>query len=207
MGNELIFRNGSFGELRIAKESNDLSDLAKVLPESYQKSNEFSVDRKCRQNVATDDRRTFTDKDKVHRTLKSTTFAVQHGILSLIVIRLRYWQMRTHCCGHSVVHDVSWGAQNGKRLLRTQNQKHFLCSGHKICVCNKCCARGQTVKHLCRQQCVGNNVSSFARDFRSSYVTSILITKLTFAMFLLKLSTLSAAIFLFISSVLSLLCV
>ena len=33
---------------------------------------------------------------------------------------------------------------------------------------------------------------------RSSYVTSILITKPTFAMFLLKLSTLSAAIFLFV---------
>ena len=28
---------------------------------------EFSVNRKCRQNVATDDRRTFTDKDKVRR--------------------------------------------------------------------------------------------------------------------------------------------
>ena len=41
---------------------------------------------------------------------------------------------------------------------------------------------------------------------RSSYVTSILITKLTFAMFLLKLSTLSAAIFLFVSLVLLLLC-
>ena len=41
---------------------------------------------------------------------------------------------------------------------------------------------------------------------RPSYVTSILITKLTFAMFLLKLSTLSAAIFLFVSLVLSLLC-
>ena len=41
---------------------------------------------------------------------------------------------------------------------------------------------------------------------RSSYVTSILITKLTFAMCLLKLSTLSAAIFLFVSLVLSLLC-
>ena len=40
---------------------------------------------------------------------------------------------------------------------------------------------------------------------RSSYVTSILITKLTFAMFLLKLSTLSTAIFLFVSLVLSLL--
>ena len=39
----------------------------------------------------------------------------------------------------------------------------FLCPGHKICVRNKCCARGQTGKHLCRQQCVGNNVSSFAR--------------------------------------------
>ena len=44
--NEHIFRNGSFRELRIAKESNDLADLAKVVPESYQKSNEFSVKRK-----------------------------------------------------------------------------------------------------------------------------------------------------------------
>ena len=44
--------------------------------------------------------------------------------------------------------------------------------GHKMflnkirnifCVCNKCCARGQTRKHFCRQQCVRNNVSSFAR--------------------------------------------
>ena len=43
----------------------DLADLAKVLPESYQKSNEFSVNRICGQNVPTDDRRTFTDKDKV----------------------------------------------------------------------------------------------------------------------------------------------
>ena len=65
--NEHIFRNGSFRELKIAKESNDLADLAKVVPESYQKSNEFSVNRKCGQNVATDDRRTFTDKGKVRR--------------------------------------------------------------------------------------------------------------------------------------------
>ena len=63
--NEHIFRNGSFRELKIAKEPNDLADLAKVLPESYQKSNEFSVKRKCGQNVATYNRRTFTDKDKV----------------------------------------------------------------------------------------------------------------------------------------------
>ena len=63
--NEHIFRNGSFCDLKIAKESNDLADLAKVLPESYQKSNEFSVNRKCRHDVATDVKRTFTDKDKV----------------------------------------------------------------------------------------------------------------------------------------------
>ena len=48
-------------------------------------------------------------------------------------------------------------AQTGKHLLRTQNvseqnQKHFLFPGHKICVRNKCCARGQTGKHLCWQQ-------------------------------------------------------
>ena len=81
------------------------------------------------------------------------------------------WWTRTHCCGHIVAHDVSWAAQTGKHLLRTQNvskqnQKHFLCPGHKICVRNKCCVRVQTKKQLCRQQCVRNNVSSFARAFR-----------------------------------------
>ena len=48
---------------------------------------------------------------------------------------LRPWQTRTLCCGHIVAHDVSWAAQTGKHLLRTQNvseqnQKHFLCPGH-----------------------------------------------------------------------------
>ena len=43
------------------------------------------------------------------------------------------------CCGHKMFLDKS--------------EKHFLCPGHKICVRNKCCARGQTGKHLCRQQC------------------------------------------------------
>ena len=90
--NEHIFRNASFrelkiacprlsvsendrkseratatGELKIVKESNDLANLGKALPESYPKSNESSVNRKCGQSVATDDRRTFTDKDKVRR--------------------------------------------------------------------------------------------------------------------------------------------
>ena len=65
----------------------------------------------------------------------------------------------THGCEQIVAIDVSWASQIGKHLLRTQNvsepnQKHFLCPGRKICVRNKCCARGQTGKHLCRQQCV-----------------------------------------------------
>ena len=92
-------------------------------------------------------------------------------------LRLRYWQTRTHCCGHIVTHDVSWAAQSGKHLLRTQsvseqNQKHFLCPGHKICVRNKCCARGQTGKYLCRQQSVRNSVSSFASTFKLSTMFS-----------------------------------
>ena len=37
--NDHIFRNWSFGELKIAKESIDFADLTKILPESYQKSN------------------------------------------------------------------------------------------------------------------------------------------------------------------------
>ena len=72
---------------------------------------------------------------------------------------LRWWQTRTQCCGHIVAHDCFYAAQTGKHLLRTQNvsernQKHFLCLGHKFCVRNKCCARGQTGKHLCPQHCV-----------------------------------------------------
>ena len=45
------------------------------------------------------------------------------------------------------------------RMLRKLGN---ICCGHKICVRNKCCARGQTGKHLCQQQCVRKNVSSFA---------------------------------------------
>ena len=77
----VYFETGRSAKLKIAKESNDFADLAKVLPESYQKSNEFSVNRKCGQNVAADDRRTFTDKDKVRR--------VQSWTAKVAVIRVR----------------------------------------------------------------------------------------------------------------------
>ena len=55
------------------------------------------------------------------------------------------------CCGH--------------KMFLNKIRNNFLCLGYKICVRNKCCARGQTGKHLCRKQCVRNNVSSFASTF------------------------------------------
>ena len=66
-----------------------------------------------------------------------------------------------------------------------------------------------------RYQTLGNNDKDAMLDFRQSedkrnfyiYVTSIVIIKLTFVMFLLKQSTLSAVIFPFVPLVLSLLCV
>ena len=59
---------------------------------------------------------------------------------------LRYWQTRTHCCGYIVAHDVSWAAQTGKHLLRTQ--KMFL---NKI----KVLANEDTLlrTHCCRHKC------------------------------------------------------
>ena len=58
--NERIFRNGTFCELKIGKEPNDVANVSK---ESNQKSNELPVNRKCGQS----DRRAFADKDKVPR--------------------------------------------------------------------------------------------------------------------------------------------
>ena len=145
--NEHIFRNGSFRELKIAEESNVLADLAKVLPESYQKSNEFSVNGNVDRTLLyrrqkhlltyTDDRRTFTNKDKVRR-------------------------IQTLGNGNK---DAMLDCES--RFHRSEDKRKLNC--HKL---------------------------------RSSYVTSIFITKITFAMFLSKLSTLSAAIFLFVSLVL-----
>jgi len=42
----------------------------------------------------------------------------------------------------------------GHKMFLIKIRNIFLCPGLKICVSNKCCARGQTEKHLCRQQCV-----------------------------------------------------
>ena len=94
------------------------------------------MNRKNRQNVATDDRRTFTDKDKVS-------------------------------------HIQTLGKDNKDAMLDCEIGFHHSEDKRKL-NCHK---------------------------LRSSDETSILATKLTFAVFLLKLSTLSAAIFLFVSLV------
>ena len=67
-------------------------------------------------------------------------------LLPMMFLGLR--KLGNICCGHKMF------------LNKISN---IFCPGHKICVRNKCCTRGQTGKHLCRQQCVRNNVSSFAR--------------------------------------------
>ena len=72
---------------------------------------------------------------------------------------LRYW-LDTGKRGHIVSHDVSWAAQTGKHLLRTQNvseqnQKHFLCPGHKLVSATNVARAGKR-----GNICVGNNVSA-----------------------------------------------
>ena len=107
---------------------------------------------------------TFFQTERLFR-LTDITSANEVKLRSLHA--LRYWQKRTRCCGHIVAHDVSWVAQTGRHLLRTQNvseqsQKRFLCSGHKML---RARANGETFVSATMQQCVRNNVSSFAKAF------------------------------------------
>ena len=93
--------------------------------------------------------------------------------------------LRTHRCSRCVLGAQTCGTQNEyyvfmlrklgniccghKMFLNKIRTIFFVCvyPGDKICVRNKCCARGQTGKHLCEQQCVRNilNGSSSARVF------------------------------------------
>ena len=85
---------------------------------------------------------------------QEVVYVYEHQLL------LRYWQTRTRCCGHIVAHDVSWVAQTGKNLLRTQNvseqnQKHFLCPGQKIVSATNVGGRANG-----GNICIGSNVSA-----------------------------------------------
>ena len=93
---------------------------------------------------------------------------------------LRPWQTRTHCCGDIIAHDVSWAAQTGKHLLRTQNVSEQ--NQNQSCVPDtkfvsatnvarvgkrgNICVDNNVSATMCPQQCVRNNVSSIARAFR-----------------------------------------
>ena len=73
-------------------------------------------------------------------------------------------QTRTHCCGHIVAHDVSWAAQTGKHLLRTQNffwtksVTFFVSQTQNVCPQQmlRVRANGETFVSatMCPQQCV-----------------------------------------------------
>ena len=76
--------------------------------------------------------------------------------------------LRTHCCSWCFLARAKWETFAVDARCFWTKSETFLCPGHKICVPNKCCARGQTGKHLCRQQCVRNNVSSFASSLSAN---------------------------------------
>ena len=72
--------------------------------------------------------------------------------------------------GHIVAHDVTWAAQTGKHLLRTQNvseqnQEHFCVPDTKFVSATNVARAGKR-GNMCRQQCFRNNVSSFASTFK-----------------------------------------
>ena len=91
--------------------------------------------------------------------------------LSLKVLANEDTLLRTHCCSWRFLARANWETFVADTKCFWTKSETFLCPGHKICVRNKCCARGQTGKHLCRQQCVRNNVSSFASTFSESWST------------------------------------
>ena len=62
--------------------------------------------------------------------------------------------LRTHGCPWCFLGCANWETFVADTKCFWTKSETFLCTGHKICVSNKCCARGQMGKHLCRQQCV-----------------------------------------------------
>ena len=62
--------------------------------------------------------------------------------------------LRTYCCPWCFLGYANWETFVADTKCFWTKSETFLFPGHKICVRNKCCARGQTGKHLCRQQYV-----------------------------------------------------
>ena len=162
------------------------TELSKYLWELKEKKKKFAVSWKILAKA-----RTYSNQSKqCNLCLHEKFFIISHPQMATMNKRnelvsscrhrwkyiLRYNWIVNQTTNHKRAHvifefsNALWAAQTKKHLLRTQNvseqnQKHFLCPELKICARHKCCARGQRGKHLCRQQCVRNNVSSFARAF------------------------------------------
>ena len=79
--------------------------------------------------------------------------------------------LRTHCCPWCFLGCANWEKFIADTKCFWTKSETFFVSRTQICVRNKCCACGQTGKHLCRQQCVRNNVSSFARALTKEQTT------------------------------------
>ena len=80
--------------------------------------------------------------------------------------------LRTHCCPWCFLGFANWESfVADTKCFWTKSEKFFLSRTQNLCR-NKCCARGQTGKHLCRKKCVCDNVSSFARALKGENLHS-----------------------------------
>ena len=76
--------------------------------------------------------------------------------------------LRTHCCPWCFLGRANWETfVAGTKCFWTKSETFFVSWTQNLCPQQMLRARGQTGKHLYRQQCVRNNVSSFARAFRA----------------------------------------
>ena len=87
--------------------------------------------------------------------------------------------LRTHCFSWCFLGCANWETFVADTKCFWTKSETFFVSRTQNCVRNKCCARGQTGKHLCRQQCVRNNVSSFARAFSNRTAVSDIYSELS----------------------------
>ena len=71
--------------------------------------------------------------------------------------------LRTHCCPWCFLGCANWETFVADTKCFWTKSETFFCVPDTTM--NRCCARGQTGKHLCRQPCVRNNASSFTRAF------------------------------------------
>ena len=78
----------------------------------------------------------------------------------------------THCCPWCFLGCANWETFVADTECFWTKSETFLCPGHKICVRNKCCACGQTGKHLCQQQCVLVCQGLWSSSLLSIYLSS-----------------------------------